>query len=104
MQNLTEGYVKEVIIWPEYFKRELSRRLGRRVPLSLALEKVDPKDLELACRNIDPECEVEIIEGKKYPRVWYVSNGWYAIVRLKKDISKNILVKKIAEVLLKLRS
>ena len=95
---------KEIILWPEYFLKGVTRRLGRRLPKDLSLDDLQPQDLIDACKEISPPCSVEIVEGKRYPRLWYNSKGWYAIVRIKSDMNKNKLLKELAKVILKLRS
>ena len=104
MNNSLSSKSREIILWPEYFLKNISRRLGRRLPRNLSLNDISPQDLIDACKGITPPCNVEIVEGKKYPRLWYESKGWYAIVRIEGDISKNRLLKELAKVILKLRS
>jgi len=104
VNNSLSSKSREIILWPEYFLKNISRRLGRRLPRNLSLNDISPQDLMEACKEITPPCNVEIVEGKKYPRLWYESKGWYAIVRIEGDISKNRLLKELAKVILKLRS
>jgi len=91
---------KERIIWPEYIDIRLSRRLGRKVPKEIALDRIKKEEVILACKEMNLDCE--IIEGKKYPRTWFSSYGWYLVVRTNE--SKLSLMKKLAKVLKDLRS
>lgn len=104
MNNPLSNKFKEVILWPEYFLKNISRRLGRRLPRNLSLDDIKPQDLISACKEISPPCNVEIIEGKRYPRHWYESKGWYAIIRVKSGVSKNKLLKELAKVIFNLKS
>ena len=104
MNNSLSDKPREIILWPEYFLKSISRRLGRRLPIDLSLNDISPQDLIDACKEITPPCSVEIVEGKKYPRLWYESKGWYAIVRIEGNVSKNKLLKELAKVILKLRN
>ena len=104
MNNSLSDKLKEIILWPEYFLKNISRRLGRRLPKDLSLNDISPQDLIEACKEITPPCNVVIVEGKRYPRLWYESKGWYAIVRIEGNMSKNKLLKELARVILKLRS
>ncbi len=94
-------FLKEVIIWPEYFDSTLPRRLGRRVPLALGVSRPKLRELLEACRNLGMECEE--VRGKKYPRTWYQSEG-YLLVKSPEESRKTELIKMIARELVKLRS
>lgn len=92
---------KQYILWPEYFDRNLPRRLGRRVPLELAVPSPTIKELIKVCEELG--LEYEHVSDKKYPRVWYRSGEGYLIVKLRDNIPKQRLVRLIAEKLALLR-
>lgn len=84
--------MKEYIVWPPYLDCSLTRRLGRRVPRILCIDHVTVEDIINACAKLNLECRAE--DGKKYPRVWYMSNG-RVVVRF--NGSKNSLLKELAK-------
>ena len=43
----------KIIIWPVYFDAQKSRRMGRKVPLSLAVKKISIKEIELALKKLN---------------------------------------------------
>ncbi len=95
--------MKDMIIWPEYLDARLSRKAGRRVPKSVAVHPIRKKDILLACKSIGVDCKIE--EGKYYPRVWHSSYGFRIIAHVdkKRGISKETLIRMLAEALSKVR-
>ena len=88
---------KQIILWPEYFSRRLSRGRGRRVPVNLAVDNLSPELFLKICDEMGLDCEIE--QGKRYPRVWHSSYGYRIIVKVSadSDISKNALIKSFGE-------
>jgi signal recognition particle subunit SRP19 len=90
---------KEVVVWPQYFDSDLPRRLGRRVPLSMAVSSPTPEEVEEALSRLG--LEYESVEAR-YPRVWWVKSK-KIIVRVEGGARKTELLKRIAEQLKKVR-
>jgi len=85
------------IIWPAYFDAKNARSDGRRVPLKLAVQKPSADDLLNACRRLGWLAEKH--EGS-YPRKWYLKSG-YVVVKPTTKLSKNSLIHRIAEELVR---
>lgn len=67
----------KVIIWLVYFDASITRKLGRRVPRSLAIEAPTLEELVEACKRLNLSFQVR--EAAKYPRIWWGRKG-YVIV------------------------
>lgn len=80
-----------VILYPQYFDSKVSRKMGRRVSKSLAVESPSLAKIEEACRKLGFKTIVE--PDKKYPRMNNVECG--RVVVFCKDIGKKSLVEKI---------
>lgn len=92
--------MKTIVLWPEYFDCNLSRRLGRRVPKDLCVIRPTLTELVEACRHIGVECSAD--EGKRYPRTWYMSQGT-VLVTVEDSIKKTALIREIAKALRTIR-
>ena len=92
--------MKTIILWPEYFDCNLSRRLGRRVPKDLCVTRPSITELVEACRYVGVECSAD--ESKRYPRTWYVSRG-VVLATIDNDLRKTALIREIAKALRALR-
>ncbi|MCX8201303.1 MAG: signal recognition particle subunit SRP19/SEC65 family protein [Candidatus Caldarchaeum sp.] len=82
-----------IILWPVYFDAKSSREAGRRIPLSLAVTRPSAEDLMQACRKLG--FDVEKVDAC-HPRTWYRKSG-YVVVKTARRISKQDLIKKVAE-------
>jgi signal recognition particle subunit SRP19 len=93
-----------LILWLDYFNKNLSRAKGRRVRKEYAI--FDPKisDLVEAARQsgYDPEQE-QINEGARYPRRAFVKSGYIALPK-KERVRKNLLLMTLAQRMLKNRT
>jgi signal recognition particle subunit SRP19 len=87
------------IIWPAYFDQTKTRKDGRRVPKSLAVQS--PKFLEVleAARNLG--LELEVVPEKGYPKTPWVKAG---MLLVEKKGSKEQAISRIAKQLQKARS
>ena len=56
-----------MIIYTSYFKRSLSRKMGRKVPRNLASDAT-PEKVEQALKKLNLKYEVQ---EKRYPKNWY---------------------------------
>lgn len=84
-----DGY----IIWPAYFDRSLSRSMGRRVPINLAIRSPTVERLADAARRLGLKIE---IEAGAYPRNWYRRTG-RLVVKADRSLSKQKIIKMLAE-------
>jgi signal recognition particle subunit SRP19 len=80
-----------VIVYPQYFDSKASRKMGRRVPKSLAVDSPSLARIEGACRTLGLKIIVE--PDKAYPRMNNVKCG--RIVVFCKDTRKKSLIEKI---------
>ena len=92
--------MKTIVLWPEYFDCNLSRRLGRRVPKDLCVIRPSITELMEACKHTGAECSVD--ESKRYPRTWYISQG-AVLATVEDDVSKTALIREVAKALRSLR-
>lgn len=90
---------KAIRIWPHYFDCSLTRRLGRRLPRSLCVNDPNPREVLKACSELGLECQ--LIEGKRYPRVWYKGGGLILVATSEK---KSNVLAALARALSKVRS
>lgn len=81
----------ERVLYPCYFNRDLTRREGRRVPVSAGVSKPDTRDIYKAAKEIGLAARTE---EKKHPAHW-TEKGGRIIVSWKG--SKEALIKKVAE-------
>lgn len=70
-------------IYPEYLDNALTRKQGRRIPLSHALENPTILELRLAAEKLDYDYEVR--EDAAYSRQWWSQRG---LILIEKKISK----------------
>jgi len=80
-----------VMIYPQYLDSMVSRKMGRRVPKSLAIDSPSLARIEGACRKLGFRIIVE--PDKAYPRMSNVKCG--RIVVFCKDTRKKSLIEKI---------
>ncbi|MFX0185279.1 MAG: signal recognition particle subunit SRP19/SEC65 family protein [Candidatus Hodarchaeota archaeon] len=70
-------------VFPEYFDKSLSRREGRRLPLSEAIEKPRLLELKLAAEKLGYDYELR--DNAAYPRQWWQKKG---LILIQKKESK----------------
>jgi signal recognition particle subunit SRP19 len=89
----------KIIIWPAYFDLTKTRKEGRRVPKSLAVQH--PKILEIheAAQKLD--LEFEVVADKGYSKTPWVKTG---MLLIEKKGSKEQVISRIAKQLLKARN
>ncbi|RLE51239.1 MAG: signal recognition particle protein Srp19, partial [Candidatus Methanomethylicota archaeon] len=81
---------KLLVIWPIYFNSKVSRKMGRKIPLNLAVEDPRIEEIVKIARelNLNP-----IIEEKAYPKMWWREKKR---ILVEKKMSKSRLLKEIA--------
>ncbi len=57
------------VVWPAYLDASLPRRLGRRVPLELAVRSPSLREIAEAAEALGLNPEVD--EEARYPRLWW---------------------------------
>jgi signal recognition particle subunit SRP19 len=89
----------KAIIWPAYFDQTKTRKEGRRVPKSLAVQSPKIMEIEEAAARLGLRHEVAVEAG--YPKTPWVKTG---MIMVEKKGSKEQIIQKIAKQLLKIRS
>lgn len=79
------------VIYPEYFDKNLSWRMGRRVPTKLAFDMPELERVALAAQKAG--YEVFLDSKKHYSKTWYEHRGRLMIT---KDGSKEVQLREIA--------
>jgi signal recognition particle subunit SRP19 len=87
---------KTVILYPEYFTIDNSRKAGRRVPKKMALKSTSVEDISKAIKSLGLKPVVE--KEKAYPRFWWKKRGR---VLIETEMQKTELIKLVAEKLRK---
>jgi len=89
----------KAIIWPVYFDQAKTRKEGRRVPKSLAVQSPKIAEVTAAVATLGLKHEVAAEAG--YPKTPWAKTG---MLLVEKKVSKEQTIKKIAKQLLKVRS
>jgi signal recognition particle subunit SRP19 len=82
-----------IILYPPYFDSKFSRKMGRRVPKSLAVESPTLAKIDEACRKLGLKTIVE--PDKAYPRMNNFKAG--RIIVFCTGLNKKSLLEKIGE-------
>jgi signal recognition particle subunit SRP19 len=90
---------EKAIIWPVYFDLAKTRKEGRRVPKSLAVQS--PKILEVQEATQRLSLEFEVVADKGYPKTPWAKTG---MLLVEKKGSKEQIINRIAKQLLKARN
>jgi signal recognition particle subunit SRP19 len=89
----------KAIIWPAYFDQAKTRKKGRRVPKSLAVQSPKIAEITLAAQRLGLEHEVNPTAG--YPKTSWIKTGR---IMVEKKGSKEQVIEKIAKQILILRN
>jgi signal recognition particle subunit SRP19 len=89
----------KAIIWPAYFDSAKTRKKGRRVPKSLAVQSPKIQEITEAVAKLGLKHDVATEAG--YPKTPWVKTG---MILVEKQGSKEQTIKKVAKQLLKVRS
>ena len=89
----------KAIIWPAYFDQTKTRKEGRRVPKSLAVQYPKIVEVKMAVERLGLKHEFAPEAG--YPKTPWVKTG---MIMVQKKGSKEQVIRKIANQLLKVRS
>ena len=83
-----------LVIYPEYFDSRLSQKLGRKVPLELAIENPTLEEVYVAVRSLKLTAFIE--KDKSHPSNWFERKGRIKVLR-PQGIKKRQLLKLIAK-------
>jgi len=89
----------KAIIWPAYFDLTKTRKEGRRVPKSLAVQHPKTVEVKMAVERLGLDNEFSPEAG--YPKTPWLKTGK---IMVEKKGSKEQVIVKIAKQLLKMRS
>jgi signal recognition particle subunit SRP19 len=89
----------KAIIWPAYFDQTKTRKKGRRVPKSLAVQHPKIVEVKIAVEKLGLKHEFAPEAG--YPKTPWLKTG---MIMVEKKGSKEQIIRKIAKQLLKIRS
>jgi signal recognition particle subunit SRP19 len=89
----------KIIIWPAYFDQTKTRKKGRRVPKSLAVQHPKIVEVKVAVERLGLKHEFAPEAG--YPKAPWLKTG---MIMVEKKGSKERVIRKIANQLLKMRS
>jgi signal recognition particle subunit SRP19 len=89
----------KIIIWPAYFDQTKTRKKGRRVPKSLAVQHPKIVEVKMAVERLGLKHEFAPEAG--YPKTPWLKTG---MIMVEKKGSKERVIRKIANQLLKMRS
>jgi len=89
----------KAIIWPAYFDSARTRKNGRRVPKSLAVQSPKIQEIKEAAEKLGLKHEVAVETG--YPKTPWVKTG---MIMVEKKGSKEQVINRIAKQLLKTRN
>src|SRR4030042_1800839 len=89
----------KAIIWPAYFDQTKTRKQGRRVPKSLAVQSPKIAEIKIAAEKLGLIHEFAPEVG--YPKAPWVKTG---MIMVEKKGSKEQVIRKIAKQLLNIRS
>ncbi|MDL2271041.1 signal recognition particle subunit SRP19/SEC65 family protein [Methanobrevibacter sp. OttesenSCG-928-I08] len=81
-----------MIIWPEYFNKNLSLSEGRKIPKEIAIKNPTINEITNALRKLKIQFTVE--KDKSYPGKWYEHNGRIIV---ETDKNKLELLEEIAQ-------
>lgn len=89
----------KVIIWPIYFDQAKTRKNGRRVAKSLAVQHPKISEVTMAVEKLGLKYEVSPEVG--YPKTPWLKTG---MILVEKEKSKERVIRTIADQLSKIRS
>ena len=89
----------KAIIWPAYFDQAKTRKKGRRVSKSLAVQSPKIVEIKIAVEKLGLKHEFAPEAG--YPKTPWLKTG---MIMVEKKDSKEQVIRKIAKQLLKMRS
>ncbi len=93
-----------VILWLDYFNKNLKRRQGRKVKRDRSVFDPTVSELSEAARAAGFEfTDAEVSEGARYPRRSFTKSG-YIMIAKKEGVKKSQIIDAVAEKMLQKRS
>jgi signal recognition particle subunit SRP19 len=89
----------KAIVWPVYFDQAKTRKEGRRVPKSFAVQS--PRIVEITAAVAALGLKHEVVAEAGYPKMPWAKTG---MIMVEKNGPKEQTIRKIAKQLLKVRS
>ncbi|MFB3889003.1 MAG: signal recognition particle subunit SRP19/SEC65 family protein [Candidatus Bathyarchaeia archaeon] len=89
---------EKAIIWPAYFDADKTRKEGRRIPKSLAVQSPKIQEIQEAAAKL--RLEHEVVADKGFPKTPWLKTG---MLLVEKQGSKEQAINRIARQLLKAR-
>jgi len=89
----------KAIVWPVYFDQAKTRKEGRRVPKSLAVQS--PRIAEVTAAVVALGLKYEVAAEAGYPKIPWAKTGR---IMVEKNGPKEQAIRKIAKQLLRVRS
>jgi signal recognition particle subunit SRP19 len=90
---------EKAIIWPAYFDQAKTRKKGRRVPKSLAVQAPKIAEITSAAESLGLEHELAPTAG--YPKTPWIKTG---MIMIEKKGTKEQVIEKIGKQILILRN
>ncbi|MBY9000409.1 MAG: signal recognition particle subunit SRP19/SEC65 family protein [Candidatus Heimdallarchaeota archaeon] len=91
---------RSFVLYPEYFDKQLSRKEGRKIPRSKAVEDCNLSKIAYACKHL--ELTHTIQKDKHYSKNWWNSEG-RIVVNPEGANNKTELIRRVANVARKLK-
>jgi len=93
-----------VVLWLDYFNKNLKRRQGRKVNRDQAVFDPTVQELSEAAKAAGFQfSEQEVNNGARYPRRSFVKSG-YVMVAKKEGVKKSKVIEEVAEKMVQKRS
>jgi len=93
-----------VVLWLDYFKKNLKRRQGRKVNRDQAVFDPTVQELSEAAKAAGFQfSEQEVNNGARYPRRSFVKSG-YVMVAKKEGVKKSKVIEEVADKMVQKRS
>ena len=86
----------QLIIWPQYFDKNMPRNKGRKVPKKFAVDSPNLTDIINIATKLRLNFEIDY--DSRYPSLWWKNSGRLLI---KKTIPKYALIKRMSTMLKK---
>lgn len=87
--------MKDYIIWPSYFDKNLSKKDGRKLPKNLALDRPKFDEIKKALDSIGISHEIE--KNSRYPKEQGQEERNLGRFIVEKKFSKNEILRKISK-------
>lgn len=91
---------RSFVLYPEYFDKALSRKEGRKVPRSKAVEDCNLSKIVYACKHLELTHTIE--KDKQYSKNWWKSEG-RIVINPEGIANKTDLIRRVANIARKLK-